>query len=128
MRNDNAPNDANMNTRKTGQHYEERAAAYLQERGYKIVGQNYRCRYGEIDIIAYHQGYLVFIEVKYRKNEGSGHAVAAVDFKKQKKISGVARWYMMEKRFGEQTKCRFDVIGIGAKNISIIENAFDFIG
>jgi len=117
-----------MNTRKVGQHHENIATNHLQELGYKIVEQNYRCRCGEIDIIAYEEGYLVFIEVKYRKNDGSGEAVAAVGFRKQKKICSVARWYMMEKGLGDEVKSRFDVIGIEAEKISVIKNAFDFIG
>ena len=41
-------------------------AAFLEEHGYRILEKNYRCRAGEIDLIAWHQGYLVFVEVKYR--------------------------------------------------------------
>lgn len=55
-----------MNTRTTGAQWEAAAADYLQAQGMRIVEQNFRSRQGEIDIIGYHQGYLVFVEVKYR--------------------------------------------------------------
>ena len=57
---------AGRNTRKTGQEYEAMAAKYLEEKGYGILERNYRCPYGEIDIIAKDGSYLVFVEVKYR--------------------------------------------------------------
>ena len=117
-----------MNTRKTGQHYEEKAAEYLQQQGYRIIERNYRCRGGEIDIIAWHEAYLVFVEVKYRATKGSGEPVAAVDFNKQKKICSVAKWYMMERKYGDDTKCRFDVVGIQAFDTQVYQNAFDFTG
>ena len=116
-----------MNTRKTGQHYEEIAVAYLKKQGYFILYQNYRCRYGEVDIIAKNDGYLVFIEVKYRKSVDGTEAFEAVDIRKQKRICGVARWYLMERRISEDTKCRFDVVGIQGKEITVFQNAFDYI-
>ena len=61
-----------MNRRETGTQYEERAAEYLIAQNYQILERNYRIRSGEIDIIARDGTVLVFIEVKYRKNEESG--------------------------------------------------------
>ena len=116
-----------MNTRKTGQYYEDRAVERLKEQGYQILTRNYRCRYGEIDIIAKHEGYLVFVEVKYRKTIDSTAAFEAVNIRKQKKICGVARWYMMERQIGEDVKCRFDVVGIQGSDICVFKNAFDYI-
>ena len=117
-----------MNTRKTGQYYEDSALEHLQAQGYKIIKRNYRCRYGEIDIIARHQGYLAFIEVKYRKGDSSGGPFAAVDLRKQKKICKAARWYLMEQKLGDDIKGRFDVVGITPKTVEILQNAFDYIG
>ena len=54
------------NNRETGSHYERLAGAYLEQEGYEILEYNYRCKTGEIDIIAKEAGYLVFCEVKYR--------------------------------------------------------------
>ena len=55
-----------MNRRRTGTAYEIMAADYLKTQGYQIIKQNYRCRLGEIDLIARDGPYLVFVEVKYR--------------------------------------------------------------
>ena len=77
---------------------ENRAAVYLTERGYKILEKNYRCRMGEIDLIAFHQGYLVFVEVKYRRGNRAGCPEEVVDFRKQKKISQTATWYLKKKK------------------------------
>ena len=55
-----------MNKRKTGQEQEVKAACFLKTQGYQILERNYRCKKGEIDLIAREGQYLVFVEVKYR--------------------------------------------------------------
>ena len=55
-----------MNKRKTGQEQEAKAACFLKTQGYQILEQNYRCKRGEIDLVAREGQYLVFVEVKYR--------------------------------------------------------------
>ena len=75
------------NKRETGAEYEKKAARYLESCGYKIISSNFRCRAGEIDLIARDGRYLVFIEVKYRVNAQMGEPQEAVDTKKQQKIS-----------------------------------------
>ena len=57
------------NNRETGSYYERLAGAYLEQEGYEILEYNYRCKTGEIDIIAREAGYLVFCEVKYRTSD-----------------------------------------------------------
>lgn len=52
-----------------GKSYEQKAAAYLQEQGVSLITVNYRCRQGEIDIVGIHEGCLVFVEVKYRRDK-----------------------------------------------------------
>ena len=74
------------NNRRTGTGYERKAGAYLESLGYKIVTYNYRCRLGEIDLIAKEGETLVFVEVKYRRDDKMGNPKEAVDRKKQKKI------------------------------------------
>ena len=64
-----------MNRRNIGSLYEEMAVNYLKENEYTIVEQNFRCKAGEIDIIAFKDGILRFIEVKYRKDTIYGYAV-----------------------------------------------------
>ena len=55
-----------MNRRETGSRYEKQAAVYLEQKGYEILEMNFRCRRGEIDLVARDGEYLVFVEVKYR--------------------------------------------------------------
>lgn len=117
-----------MNKRQIGSAQEERAAAFLEKNGYRIVEKNYRCRAGEIDLIAWHQGYLVFVEVKYRSSDHMGSPEEAVDFRKQKKISRAASWYLMEQRLSIDTPCRFDVAAVTSEEIRIFQNAFCYQG
>ena len=112
-----------MNRRETGTQYEERAAEYLIAQNYQILERNYRIRSGEIDIIARDGTALVFIEVKYRKNDESGNPLEAVDIRKQRKIIKVARYYLYQKKYGD-VPCRFDVIGICGSHIEHIKDAF----
>ena len=69
------------------------AAAYLKKKGYQILEANFRCRFGEIDLIARDGGYLVFIEVKYRSSP-TGDSLEAVNRRKQRKIIRVAEYYL----------------------------------
>lgn len=112
-----------MNRRETGTQYEERVAEYLIAQNYQILERNYRIRSGEIDIIARDGTVLVFIEVKYRKNDESGNPLEAVDIRKQRKIIKVARYYLYQKKYGD-VPCRFDVIGICGSHIEHIKDAF----
>ena len=97
------------NKRETGSIKENLAAQYLTRQGVKILEHNFRCRQGEIDLIAEKDGYLVFVEVKYRRTGQKGDPAEAVDYRKQKKISKVAEYYCWKKRKLNQP-CRFDVI------------------
>ena len=71
------------NNRKTGGNYEQAAGFYLEQHGYQILQYNYRCRIGEIDIVAKEGENLVFCEVKYRTGPGKGSPLEAVDARKQ---------------------------------------------
>lgn len=115
------------NKRSVGTMYEQKAGAYLEEHGYEIIEYNFRCRLGEIDIIARDGEYLVFCEVKYRSHPGSGHPAEAVDERKQRKISKCALFYLTRYTTGD-VPCRFDVIGIEGEKITLFQNAFDYIG
>lgn len=103
-----------------------RAAEVLEQSGYQIVERNYRCRAGEIDLIARHRGYLVFVEVKYRKNGKKGRPEDAVNLGKQRQISKVAAWYLAERGLDLYTPCRFDVAAVMPDGIRIYENAFPY--
>ncbi len=113
-----------LNTRKIGSEYERYAKEYLTEHGYRIVKSNYRCRCGEIDVIAWDREYLCFIEVKYRATTAGGYPQEAVDRKKQKRIYRAAARYLQEQEIAGDIRCRFDVIGICPPDIWLITNAF----
>ena len=82
---------------------------------------------GEIDIIAKDEEYLVFVEVKYRKNKRAGSAAEAVNFNKMRKISRCADVYMMQHRVSGNTSVRFDVVAIEEGHLTHYKNAFEYI-
>ena len=102
------------------------AAKYLKDRNIKILETNYRCKFGEIDIIALDNDYLTFVEVKYRDNNHQGDASEAVDYKKMQTISRVSDHYRMQKRIGEDSPIRYDVIAINSNGIRWIKNAYEY--
>ncbi len=111
-----------------GKSGEETVAKYLRKNGYKILIKNYRCKLGEIDIIAQDGSDLVFIEVKTRSGLHYGSPAAAVNLRKQRQISRAAQCYLAEQRLFD-TPARFDVISLLYSNndhqIEHINNAFD---
>lgn len=119
---------AGENTRKTGEYYETEAIIFLEKQGYRILKKNYRCKIGEIDIIAREQGYLVFVEVKYRRTRKRGDAAGAVTEEKQKTISRVADYYMMEHHMYQDQKIRFDVVAINGEKMEVLQGAFPYRG
>ena len=84
--------------RKLGDHGEEFAAGMLMDRGYQILERNYRCRSGEIDIIAIRDGIIHFIEVKTRSGSEYGDPAEAVNESKQKRIRKSAECYLLNRR------------------------------
>lgn len=115
-----------QNNRKVGDAHEILAVLELEKRGYKILQRNFRCRSGEIDMIALHKGYLVFVEVKYRKSRKSGYAAEAVTWKKQQVISRVADYYIRT-HCSKIPSCRFDVAALDGEEFTVYENAFEYI-
>jgi len=99
------------NNRALGAKGEEIAVNLLKERGLSILQQNFRCRHGEIDIIAKENGIIIFIEVKTRKNDKYGTPEAAVDHRKQKRLRLVAAYYLTH-HCHDSHPCRFDVVSI----------------
>ena len=115
------------NNRQVGTEYEQKAAEWLENHGYKILCRNFRGPLGEIDIIARQDSCLVFVEVKYRSGSKSGHPEEAVSREKQRRISRTADYYRLKKRIGEKTACRFDVMAIENEEIRYYENAFLYL-
>ena len=117
-------------TRALGRHGEDIAWEYLKRRGYRILERNYRCRYGEIDLVAKDGETIVFIEVKSRRTAAFGDPEEAVSLAKQKKISTVALNYLKDKGLYDRP-ARFDVVSVLAsvpgQQITLIPDAFDLI-
>lgn len=113
------------NNRSVGTEGEEKARAFLETRGCKILKANYRCPGGEIDLIAKEGETILFVEVKYRTGEGSGQPEEAVDSRKQRTISRCALHYLA-RRGSVDVPCRFDVISIAGEEIRWHRNAFDY--
>ncbi len=116
-----------MNKRSLGADKEQMAAEYLTAQGMRIVARNFRGRQGEIDIIGYEGNYLVFVEVKYRKNKAYGSAAEAVGSRKQQQICKVADYYRFLHHLSDETKVRYDVVAIEGEEIQWIPNAFPHI-
>mgnify|MGYP001273006155 CR=1 FL=1 len=113
---------------RTGKQGEELAAAYLVEAGFRIVERNYRCRFGEIDVVAEEGETLVFVEVKSRRSTTYGGPLVAVDARKQGKISRISLHYLAERGLRHRP-ARFDVVAVlllpTGPRIELIRNAFE---
>jgi putative endonuclease len=96
-----------------GQHAENACCKYLQQQGLKLLGRNYRGRGGEIDIIMQDKDSLVFIEVRFRKNNHYGGALASITPQKQKRILATAEQYLQ--RETEIKNGRIDVVAMSKK-------------
>lgn len=116
-----------MNKRSVGADYEQKAADYLEKNGFQIVERNFHSRQGEIDIIGLHEGQLVFVEVKYRRNEKAGFPEEAVDFKKQSRICRTSDYYRLKHPAYGNMQIRYDVITICGESLKWYPNAFEYI-
>lgn len=114
------------NRRQIGYGYEDQAAEYLKRQGFKILKRNFYCKTGEIDIIARDGRYLVFVEIKYRKNGACGHPLEAVDTRKQRKICKTASYFCLRYGYGDTAPCRFDVVAVMGDEVTHIRNAFEY--
>ena len=120
-----------METKLKGRFGECAAADYLRREGYGIVGLNYACRFGEIDVIAEDRHYIVFVEVKLRRDGRFAAAREFVTSAKQARIRKTALIWLSQNPTEKQP--RFDVIEIyapqgektGNIRINHIENAFE---
>lgn len=112
-----------------GRDGEAEARAALRARGYVILAERYRTRYGEVDVIARDGETLVFVEVKTRRDGAYGGGAAAVTWRKQRRIVRVAEAYRAAGRL-HHLPCRFDVVVVewpadGPPKTDVIRSAFD---
>ena len=116
-----------LNKRKVGANGERIAGIFLEKQGYQILQYNFRCRSGEIDLIAREGAYLVFAEVKYRRNGTFGTALEAVNVRKQRQICRTARIFLLRHPSYWEFPSRFDVVAIQGEEIFLIKNAFSYL-
>ncbi|MDE2038700.1 MAG: YraN family protein [Elusimicrobia bacterium] len=109
-------------SRELGDQAEERAAAYLAGRGYRILERNFRCRMGELDIIARSGDTVVFVEVRRRSSARFGLPQETVGPAKRRKLLRAAAFYAQQR--GLDCPQRFDVVAEGPDGLEHIENAF----
>ena len=116
-----------MNTRITGNAGENRAAAYLVSKGFEIIERNWRTNRGEIDIIAYKNDVLVFVEVKTLPNGTLDMIQRELNNQKRQRILKTSKRFLLNHRQYSNSYIRFDVIVIdmpGLEPVYHIENAF----
>lgn len=110
-----------------GNEGEDKACAYLIDNSYRIIERNFRTRSGEIDIIAYKDDVLVFVEVKALPSGNAEILAHELDLRKQRKIVKTANFFLLKHREYNSSKIRFDVIVIDMPNLPSvyhIQNAF----
>ncbi len=109
----------------TGDDAERLAERHLHQHGLKTIARNYRCRFGEIDLIMQDGETTVFVEVRYRASQNFGGAAASINFAKQRRVIAAAEHYLADLRHAP--RCRFDAIlmnKLDAGTINWIKDAF----
>lgn len=112
----------NGEKRRLGFSGERRAARYLKRQGYKILERNFRCKMGEVDVIAQKGDAVAFVEVKTRTSDYFGEPNQAVNSTRQERYKNAARYYFYGKSVN--VTVRFDIIEVTKDGINHIENAF----
>ena len=114
---------------RVGRSGEELAAAYLRKKGYKILDRNWRCNFGEIDLVCQHKETIVFVEVKTISSRASILPAQNLTLQKRKRLLKTATLYLSRKGLWYQM-CRFDLVSVilGNNNADIehVQNAFEY--
>jgi len=114
-----------VNTQRCGAGYEKQARRYLESQGLQFIAANVYVRGGEIDLIMRHHQVIVFVEVRFRRNDAFGSAAASVTVRKQKHLLHSARvWLNGAGESFETVDCRFDVLAFTGNEIEWLTNAF----
>ena len=125
------PADKNrMTTKILGRWGEELAARHYRKQGWSVLAMSYRCRFGEIDVIAEKNGLVAFVEVKLRRDDRYSAAAEQVNTAKQRRLRATAEMWLSQ--YGKDCSARFDVVEIYAQDgvktkhpeIHVIEDAF----
>lgn len=104
-----------------GARAEDLCADLMRASGLRLLERNWRCRHGEIDLVAEERGTLVFAEVRMRSSERFGGAAESITRAKQERLLAAARLYLARK---PQAPCRFDVFLVGGARIEWLRDAF----
>ncbi|RKS86809.1 putative endonuclease [Orbus hercynius] len=113
------------NKQQLGKYYEEQACQFLCQQGMRLVGKNSISRLGEVDLIMQDGMCLIFVEVRYRKNDVYGDAQSSITVVKQHKVINAAYSWMQKHDIDiETSEFRFDVIAITGRKLHWIKNAF----
>lgn len=109
-----------------GQEAEERAAQHLQQQGFSILARNFRCRTGELDIVARRDQLLVIAEVRLRSSNAFGGAAASISHTKRQRILRAARYLLLRQPALAKLRVRFDTCLFDGPDgpIDWIEDAF----
>jgi putative endonuclease len=116
-----------VDRQRIGAEGERAAESFLRRRGYAIVARNFRCRAGEVDLVALERRTVVFVEVKARHGAGHGAPLESVPARKQRRIAAAALHFLALHRLLERA-VRFDVVGVwlgaGAPQCELVRDAF----
>jgi len=112
-----AAKTAEKSTRHRGQRIEVLAESFLKKQGLKPVTRNYTIRGGEIDLIMHEGKTLVFVEVRYRKDEGHGSGAESITARKQQRLLKTAEHYLQKEYGSQMPDCRFDVISASGEPV-----------
>lgn len=116
-------------SQKAGDRAEQRACDHVIAHGAQVLARQLAARFGEIDLVLWHQEHLVFLEVRQRSQNGYGGALASVNRDKQRRLILSAQQWLptLRQRYfhGKLPACRFDVIAIEGETLIWIQNAFE---
>lgn len=117
-----------INHLQRGKQAENLACSYLQQHGLQLIERNFRCRFGEIDLVMQDKTSLVFVEVRYRIDYGFGSSAESITSHKQRKLRNTAQIYLQNNPLFGKKACRFDVVAIDIvkhqSKVEWIKNAF----
>ena len=107
-----------------GRNAEAAACVYLEAQGLKLWARNFRCAYGEIDLVMQDRDTVCFIEVRARTADTHGGAAGSVTYGKQQKIIRAAQHYLLAHPNAADAPCRFDVVTLGPAGLEWLRDAF----
>jgi len=99
-----------LTTKETGDKAELAAETYLKKKGFKAIARQYKCKFGELDLVMLDANTLVFVEVRYRQTSSFGSAADTVVHRKQRRVILSAQHFLQSNTRYQNLNCRFDVV------------------